>query len=116
MTLRSMALPVVCLSALLAGCGKPEPPPAPKPIQECKDPAVLERVKGILSTQLDYPLEDLKPDMRLKEDLHIGGPTRIQLRMDFETAFGIKIFEEEIEKARTISELAAFVDEKQKKK
>lgn len=116
MTPRSMALPVVCLSALLAGCGKPEPPPATRPIQESKDPAVLERIKGILSTELDIPLEDMKPDMRLKEDLHITGPVRIKLRMDIDSALGVNLFEEEIDKARTVSELAAFVEEKQRKK
>jgi acyl carrier protein len=32
--------------------------------------------------------------------------------MDLETSFGIKIYEEEIQKARTVNELAAFVEEK----
>lgn len=54
--------------------------------------------------------------MSLGKDLGIEGAVRMQLRMDLEHAFGIKIFEEEIQKARTVSELAAFVEEKVKKK
>jgi acyl carrier protein len=110
-----LTLLAVCLSVWLTGCGSPEPPPASKPIQQCKDEKTLNEVRGILSSALHFPIEDLKPDMRLTEDLGIGGPARIQIRMDLEQSLGIKIFEEEIKKARTVTELAAFVDEKVKK-
>lgn len=115
-----MALKMLSLAAfslfVLCGCGSPEPPPAPKPIQQCKDEKILTDVIGVLSSALDFPIEDLKDDMSLGKDLGIEGAVRMQLRMDLENAFGIKIFEEEIQKARTVNELAAFVEEKVKKK
>lgn len=112
MTKRLLAPLSICLSVWLVGCGSPEPPSAPKPIQQCKDVKILDQVRGVLSSALSFPIEDLKADMTLDKDLGIGGPARIQIRMDLETSFGIKIYEEEIQKARTVNELAAFVEEK----
>lgn len=107
---------VVALAAGLTGCGKAEPPAPPAPIQSCKDQELLNKVTGILAKAQDFPIEDMKPEMRLTEDLGINGPARALIRMDFENAFGIKIFDEEIAKARTVSELAALVEQKVKAK
>jgi len=105
----------VGLSVWLIGCGKSEPP-APKPVQECKDPKILDQVMGIMSQAQDYPIEDMKPDLKMVDDLGVNGAARIQIRLDLQQAFGIDLYPEEIKEARTVSELAAFVEQKVAKK
>jgi len=100
----------IVMGLLLSGCSKPVPR---GPIQECKDEKILQEVIGIMShVNPQYPIEDMTPDLRMKEDLGVDGKARIGIRMDLENAFGIKIYPEEIEKARTVSELAYFVEQK----
>jgi acyl carrier protein len=103
------------LSLLLIGCGSK--PASRGPIKECTDDRILKEVMGIMSHfNANYPIENMTPDLRMKEDLGIDGPARSLIRADLENAFGIKIYPEEIEKARTVSELAYFVEQKVGKK
>jgi len=98
-------------SMLLIGCSQKAA--SPGPIQKCGDKKILEEVIGIMShVNANYPIENMRPDLRMKEDLGVDGKARMQIRMDLENDFGIKIYPEEIEKARTVEELAAFVEKK----
>jgi len=99
------------LSVWLSGCAKGEPP-APRPILECEDPKIVQEVQNILANTQGFRIEDMTPDMRMVEDLGIDGASRIKIRYDLQQNFAIKIHEDEIKQARTVSELAAFVEKK----
>ena len=70
---------------------------------------VLEKLISILATQLDLPQEELNADTSLVDDLEVDSLDVVEMLMSVEDEFNVIIPEDEIEKLKTIGDVAEYV-------
>lgn len=74
------------------------------------DPVTLaDRVKKIVSDHLGQPLEAVKDEASLLDDLEADSLDTVELVMAFEEEFGIEIPDSDAESIRTVADLTALV-------
>ncbi len=73
---------------------------------------MLEKVKKIISEQLDVELEKISLDTRLMDDLKADSMDLVEMVMAFEEEFNISIPDEDAEKMVKVSDVIAYLEKK----
>lgn len=70
---------------------------------------VLERIREHLSAELEVDAASIREDTRFKEDLEADSLDLVELVMELEDRYGIRIPDEEAAKILTVGQAADFV-------
>lgn len=70
---------------------------------------VFEKVRSIVSEQLDVPEEKVTEDARFQEDLGADSLDVVELVMKMEDSFDIEVPEEDAEKIQTVKEVVDYI-------
>ena len=70
----------------------------------------LDKVKQMLANQLNIPVEKIKEDSRLIEDLGADSLDMIEMLMSLEEEFGITVPDDKVEGLKTVENIVAFID------
>jgi acyl carrier protein len=74
------------------------------------DQEVIKKINTSLAEEFEFSLEDMKPETALFEEMGLDSLDVVDLVVLLETAFGMKIREEEaIRKIRTLGDIHDFV-------
>jgi len=74
------------------------------------DQEIIEQINSSLAEEFEFALDDMTPDTTLFEDMGLDSLDLVDLVVVLETAFGMKIRDEEaIRKIRTLGDIHAFV-------
>ncbi len=73
---------------------------------------IEEQVIVVIMEQLEVTREECTPDASFIEDLGADSLDLVELIMELEENFGIKITDEELEKIRTIQDITDFIKRK----
>ncbi len=71
----------------------------------------LEKIIDIISEQLELDKSVIKESSTLSEDLGAGSLDMIDLAMSIEDEFGIELPDDDLDKIKTVGDLAKFVEE-----
>ena len=75
---------------------------------------IIERINSSLAEEFEFDLGEMTPETKLFEDMELDSLDVVDLVIVLETAFGMKIREEEaIRKIRTLGDIHSFVINKQ---
>ncbi len=74
---------------------------------------VFEKIRDILSEQLDAEKETITMETKIEEDLSADSLDVVELLMSIEDEFGVEIPDEEIEKLRTVGDVVNYIQENQ---
>lgn len=74
--------------------------------------STAERVIGVVAEQLGIEVSDVKLESNIIDDLGADSLDHIEIAMAIEDVFSVEISDEEIEKIKTVSELADIVTQK----
>ena len=75
---------------------------------------MLEKVKEILVESLNIEGSEVVPSARLNEDLGIDSLSSTQLALELESAFDVKIEDEELVKLQTVQDVIDIIESKTK--
>jgi len=75
----------------------------------------IDKVKKLISSQLNIAESKITEDSRLIEDLGADSLDSIELLVAFEEEFGIRIPDEETANMKTIKDIVALIDSKNQK-
>ena len=70
---------------------------------------VLERIRAHLSAELEIDPERIQPETRFKEDLEADSLDLVELVVELEDTYGIRIGEDEAERIKTVGQAVDFV-------
>ncbi|MBK5225020.1 MAG: acyl carrier protein [Thermoleophilia bacterium] len=70
---------------------------------------VFEQIKAMLIDQLGVDEEDVKMEASFQDNLDADSLDLVELIMEMEDKFGVKISDEEAQNIRTVSEAVEFV-------
>jgi acyl carrier protein len=70
---------------------------------------VLERIRDHLATELEVDAEQIDEGTRFKEDLEADSLDLVELLVELEDRYGIRIPDEQAAKVRTVGQAADFV-------
>ena len=73
---------------------------------------VEEKVKSLIASQLNIPVEKVKDNSRLVEDLGADSLDIVEMLMTLEEEFGINIPDEETANMKTVSEIIKVIESK----
>jgi acyl carrier protein len=73
---------------------------------------MLDKVKKIISEQLDVELEKITLDTRLMDDLKADSMDLVEMVMAFEEEFNISIPDEDAEKMVKVSDVIDYLEKK----
>lgn len=71
---------------------------------------VLEKIKAILSEQLDIDENNINADCLIVEDLGADSLDAIDIVMSVEDEFGIEVPDEIVEKMESVNDIITFVE------
>lgn len=71
---------------------------------------VLEKIKAILSEQLDIDENNINADSLIVEDLGADSLDAIDIVMSVEEEFGIEVPDEIVEKMESVNDIITFVE------
>lgn len=74
---------------------------------------ILEKIKEILAEQFDVDIATLSENTNIADDLGADSLDVVEVLMSIEDEFKVEIPDEEIENIKTISELAAYIENNQ---
>ncbi|MCG8554341.1 MAG: acyl carrier protein [Proteobacteria bacterium] len=72
--------------------------------------SIAEKVKEIISQQLDVDLAETKDDAQFIEDLGADSLAIVELVLAFEEQFEIDIPDEDTEKIRTVGDAVSYIE------
>jgi acyl carrier protein len=79
------------------------------------DKEIIEQINSSLAEEFEFNLKEMTPDTTLFEDMGLDSLDVVDLVIVLESAFGMKIREEEaIRKIRTLGDIHAFVIDKKR--
>ena len=70
-----------------------------------------ERLKKIVVEQLGVDEDEVKPEASFVDDLNADSLDLVELIMELEDQFGIKISDEDAERIRTVQDAVDYIDE-----
>lgn len=70
----------------------------------------LTRISMIIEDATGVDVEEISADSDLADDLHIDSVSRIDIAIRIEDAFGVRVEEEDLDAARTVSDIVRFVE------
>ena len=70
---------------------------------------VLQKVREHLSAELEIPLEQIREETRLREDLDADSLDLYELVMELEDTYGLSVSEEEAADIETVGDAVNFV-------
>jgi len=70
-----------------------------------------EKIREILSVQLDIDEDKITPNTLITDDLGADSLDVVELMMSIEEEFGITIDEEEIQNFKTVRDVGKFIDD-----
>jgi acyl carrier protein len=73
---------------------------------------IAERVKKIISEQLNVKEDEITENSSFVDDLGADSLDTVELVMAFEEEFGIEIPDEDAEKIRTVGDAIKYIEEK----
>jgi acyl carrier protein len=71
---------------------------------------ILEKVQSIIAEKLSVDAADVTPEKSFTNDLGADSLDTVELIMEFENVFGIKIPDEETEKIMTVGDAVAYIE------
>ena len=74
---------------------------------------VEEKVKSLIASQLNIPVEKVEDSSRLVEDLGADSLDIVEMLMTLEEEFGISIPDEEPANMKTVAEIVKVIESKQ---
>ena len=74
---------------------------------------VFEKIKAILSEQLDVEEQKITMDSVITDDLGADSLDLVDLLMSLEDEFDVDVPDEDVEKIRTVGDLVRYIEEKQ---
>lgn len=74
---------------------------------------VEEKVKSLIASQLNIPVEKVEDTSRLVEDLGADSLDIVEMLMTLEEEFGISIPDEETANMKTVAEIVKVIESKQ---
>jgi acyl carrier protein len=75
--------------------------------------SVLEKIKNIVSEQLDINSEDIKPESAFVDDLGADSLDLTELIMAMEDEFDLEIDDEEAQNLRTVDDAIKYIEKHQ---
>ena len=73
---------------------------------------MLEQIKNVLVNAIHVDADLIKPEAKLKEDLDIDSLSAVELALELETSFDIRIEDEELLKLITVQDVVDCVERK----
>ena len=73
---------------------------------------IADKVKEIISQQLDVDLANIKPESAFIDDLGADSLAIVELVLAFEEQFEIDIPDEDTEKIRTVGDAVSYIQER----
>lgn len=77
---------------------------------------MLEKLKKIISEQLDIEVDKIKPESHLMEDLKADSMDLVEMIMALEEEFGINIPDEDAEKLSKVKDVQEYLERRLKEK
>ena len=76
---------------------------------------VLEKIKEVVAKKFKVQLDKVSVTTRLREDLNVDSLDAVELIMELEDTFKVKISDDEAQKLKTIGDIVTFIEPKVKK-
>jgi acyl carrier protein len=73
---------------------------------------VLEKIKDVVVKRFKVPTEKVTLSTRLREDLNVDSLDAVQLIMDLEDLFNVRINDDEAQSFKTVGDIVKFVEAK----
>lgn len=67
-------------------------------------------IREILTTEFDLTSDQIKLESKLKDDLNINSLERSLLSLEMEVAFGVVIYQKDVELIETVGELVDYIN------
>lgn len=74
---------------------------------------MLEQVKEIIVETINVDAELVTPEAKLEEDLGIDSLSAVELAMELETAFDIRIEDDQLAELKTVQDILNIVEKSQ---
>jgi acyl carrier protein len=74
---------------------------------------MLEQVKKVLASALNIDVVNVDENSSLKEDLGIDSLAAVELAMELESTFDIRIEDDELTGLKTVGDIVALLNQKQ---
>jgi acyl carrier protein len=75
---------------------------------------VLEKIREVVSKKFKVSPEKVNASTRLREDLNVDSLDAVELIMELEDTFKVKIADDEAQKLKTIGDIVNFINPKVK--
>lgn len=75
---------------------------------------MIEQIKKVLVDALNIDEETITPEANLKDGLGIDSLAAVELALELETEFDIRIEDDELAKLETVQDIINIIEEKQK--
>lgn len=71
---------------------------------------VLERIRAMLSEQLDFDMDQITADTNIIDDLGADSLDIVELMMDVEEEYGVNAEEEDLMTIKTVADVVKFIE------
>lgn len=72
---------------------------------------IFDKVKDLISEQLDVKADDITEDSTIQDDLGADSLDVVDLVMAIEDEFGVEIPEDQVENIKTVGDIVKFIED-----